>query len=82
YGGAFGSARGKLPWPVNGRALARLASQRPDDPRAKWDGVLISATAGSTVRPVHGVRVVSAHRLRGAGLWVLPHPACRYLSPT
>ena len=26
YGGAFGSARGKLPWPVNGRVVARFGS--------------------------------------------------------
>ena len=52
---------------MNGRVVARFGSQRGDDPRAKWDGVLISASAGSTVRAVHGGRVVFADWLRGAG---------------
>lgn len=80
YGGAFGSARGKLPWPVNGRVVARFGSQRGDDPRAKWDGVLISASAGSTVRAVHGGRVVFADWLRGAGLLVILDHGGGYLS--
>ncbi|MBF3202084.1 murein hydrolase activator EnvC family protein, partial [Pseudomonas aeruginosa] len=54
--------------------------QRGDDPRAKWDGVLISASAGSTVRAVHGGRVVFADWLRGAGLLVILDHGGGYLS--
>ncbi|WP_417661881.1 murein hydrolase activator EnvC family protein [Pseudomonas sp.] len=71
YGGKFANARGKLPWPVNGRLLARYGTPRGGDARTKWDGVLISATAGSQVRAVHGGRVVFADWLRGAGLLVI-----------
>ncbi|MNO64525.1 Murein hydrolase activator EnvC precursor [compost metagenome] len=80
YGGAFGAARGKLPWPVDGRVLANYGSPRGDDPRATWDGVLISANAGSTVRAVHGGRVVFADWLRGAGLLVILDHGGGYLS--
>ncbi|MDD0976336.1 murein hydrolase activator EnvC family protein [Pseudomonas fontis] len=80
YGGAFSAARGKLPWPVNGRLLARFGETRGDDARAKWDGVMISASAGSQVHAVHGGRVVFADWLRGAGLLVILDHGNGYLS--
>ncbi|WP_160288664.1 murein hydrolase activator EnvC family protein [Pseudomonas knackmussii] len=80
FGGAFDAARGKLPWPVNGRILARFGSPRGDDPRATWDGVLIGASSGSPVRAVHGGRVVFADWLRGAGLLVILDHGGGYLS--
>ena len=80
YGGAFSAARGKLPWPVNGRLLARFGETRGDDSRAKWDGVMISASAGSQVHAVHGGRVVFADWLRGAGLLVILDHGNGYLS--
>ncbi|MDF2489271.1 MAG: family peptidase [Pseudomonas sp.] len=80
YGGAFSAARGKLPWPVNGRLLARFGETRGDDARAKWDGVMIGASVGSQVRAVHGGRVVFADWLRGAGLLVILDHGNGYLS--
>jgi len=80
YGGPFASARGKLPWPVDGRLVARYGTPRGGDARTKWDGVLIGATAGSQVRAVHGGRVVFADWLRGAGLLVILDHGNGYLS--
>jgi murein hydrolase activator len=80
YGGAFSSARGKLPWPVNGRLLARFGDARGSDARAKWDGVMIGASPGTQVRAVHGGRVVFADWLRGAGLLVILDHGNGYLS--
>ncbi|MFJ4052327.1 murein hydrolase activator EnvC family protein [Pseudomonas sp. NPDC089743] len=80
YGGAFSAARGKLPWPVNGRLLARFGEARGSDARAKWDGVMISANPGTQVRAVHGGRVVFADWLRGAGLLVILDHGNGYLS--
>lgn len=80
YGGPFASARGKLPWPVNGRVVARFGTPRSDDTRTKWDGVLIGATAGTQVRAVHGGRVVFADWLRGAGLLVILDHGGGYLT--
>jgi len=51
--------------------LARFGETRGDDARTKWDGVMISAAAGSQVHAVHGGRVVFADWLRGAGLLVI-----------
>ena len=80
YGGAFSQARGKLPWPVDGRLLARFGETRGDDSRTKWDGVMISAGAGSQVHAVHGGRVVFADWLRGAGQLVILDHGNGYLS--
>jgi septal ring factor EnvC (AmiA/AmiB activator) len=80
YGGAFEQAKGKLPWPVDGRLLARFGESRGDDERTKWDGVMIGAGAGSQVRAVHGGRVVFADWLRGAGLLVILDHGNGYLS--
>lgn len=80
YGGPINKARGKLPWPVNGRLMARFGSARGDDSRSTWDGVMISATAGSPVKAVHGGRVVFADWLRGAGLLVILDHGDGYLT--
>lgn len=80
YGGPINKARGKLPWPVNGRLMARFGSARGDDSRTTWDGVMISATAGSPVKAVHGGRVVFADWLRGAGLLVILDHGDGYLT--
>lgn len=80
FGGPFAKARGRLPWPVDGRLVARFGSARGGDSRAKWDGVLIGAPEGSSVRAVHGGRVVFADWLRGAGLLVILDHGNGYLS--
>ncbi|EWC41475.1 murein hydrolase activator EnvC family protein [Stutzerimonas stutzeri] len=80
FGGPFAQAKGKLPWPVNGRLVARYGTPRGGDARTKWDGVLIGASAGTQVRAVHGGRVVFADWLRGAGLLVILDHGNGYLS--
>ena len=57
---AFAKARGRLPWPV-----------RAGRPRSHWRGVFVPASAGATVRAVHGGRVVYADWLRGLGLLLI-----------
>lgn len=80
FGGPFAQAKGKLPWPVDGRLVARYGTPRGGDARTKWDGVLIGAAVGSQVRAVHGGRVVFADWLRGAGLLVILDHGNGYLT--
>lgn len=80
FGGPFANAKGKLPWPVDGRLVARYGTPRGGDARTKWDGVLIGADVGTQVRAVHGGRVVFADWLRGAGLLVILDHGNGYLS--
>lgn len=79
FGGPFAKARGQLPWPVDGRLLARFGTPR-GDARLKWDGVLIGAAAGTRVRAIHGGRVVFADWLRGAGMLLIVDHGGGYLS--
>ncbi|WP_079214175.1 murein hydrolase activator EnvC family protein [Ventosimonas gracilis] len=76
----FAQTRGKLPWPVDGRLLARYGSPRSDDARIKWDGVLIGAAEGSTVRAIHPGQVVLADYLSGMGLMLIINHGSNYLS--
>jgi len=76
----FAQTRGKLPWPVGGRLLARYGSPRSDDARIKWDGVLIGAAEGSTVRAIHPGQVVLADYLSGMGLMLIINHGSNYLS--
>ncbi|MNF27346.1 Septal ring factor EnvC, activator of murein hydrolases AmiA and AmiB [Pseudomonas linyingensis] len=77
--GPFAKARGQLPWPVDGRLLARFGTPR-GDARLKWDGVLIGAAAGTRVRAIHAGRVVFADWLRGAGMLLIVDHGGGYLS--
>ena len=80
YGGPFAQTQGKLPWPVEGRLIARFGAPRGEDSRTSWDGVLIGASAGQPVRAVHGGKVVFAEWLRGAGLLLILDHGGGYLS--
>lgn len=80
YSGPFAKARGRLPWPLDGRLIARYGSPRGEDERSTWDGVLIGSSAGSPVRAVHDGRVVFADWLRGSGLLVILDHGNGYLT--
>jgi septal ring factor EnvC (AmiA/AmiB activator) len=69
----FDKVRGKLPWPVKGKVLARFGQTRAGGP-LKWQGILIGATRGTPVRAPFPGRVVYADWLPGLGLLtVLDH---------
>lgn len=76
----FTKAKGKLPLPVKGEILARYGSQRGDDARLKWDGMLIAGSEGAPVHAIHGGRVVFADWLRGSGLLLILDHGGGYLS--
>jgi septal ring factor EnvC (AmiA/AmiB activator) len=68
-----GRPLGKGRWPVNGRLLADYGQVRAGG-QLRWDGVLISAPAGSDVVAVRNGRVVYADWLPGLGqLLVIDH---------
>lgn len=70
---AFKKVRGQLPWPVNGRLLARYGQPRSGGP-LKWQGVVIAATTGAQVRAPLAGRVVFADSFPNLGfLLVLDH---------
>jgi septal ring factor EnvC (AmiA/AmiB activator) len=66
----FQRLKGKLPWPVKGRLLARYGQTRAGGPLT-WQGVVIGAQRGSQVRAVTHGRVVYADWLPGLGMLVV-----------
>ncbi|TGD72623.1 hypothetical protein E4634_13950 [Mangrovimicrobium sediminis] len=75
----FKAARGKMPWPVPGRASARFGNPR-NEGRMRWQGVTIPAEAGTPVKAIHHGRVVYADWLRGMGLLIIVDHGDGYLS--
>jgi septal ring factor EnvC (AmiA/AmiB activator) len=71
-GQPFERVRGRLPWPVAGRVVARFGQPRGGG--LKWTGVLIAADRGAEVRAPYAGRVAYADWLPGLGLlMVLDH---------
>lgn len=72
-GARFGTQRGRLGWPVQGRIRERFGKPRAAG-QLTWDGLLIAAAAQAEVRAVHAGTVVFAGWLRGFGeLTIVDH---------
>ncbi|MET0988351.1 MAG: peptidoglycan DD-metalloendopeptidase family protein [Steroidobacteraceae bacterium] len=67
--GPFARVRGKLPWPVKGKLLARFGQARGGG--LKWQGVLIGSARGTQVRASYAGRVMYADWLPGLGLLIV-----------
>lgn len=78
-GERFSARRSRLPWPVSGQLRARFGTRR-ESGRTRWDGVVIAARPGSTVRSIHAGKVVYADVLGGYGLLVIVDHGEGYLS--
>ncbi len=78
-GERFSARRSHLPWPLSGQLKARFGTPR-ESGRTRWDGVIIGARPGSTVRSIHAGKVVYADVLGGYGLLVIVDHGEGYLS--
>jgi septal ring factor EnvC (AmiA/AmiB activator) len=76
---AFSAARGKMPWPVSGKTKNRYGRPR-NEGKMRWQGLVIEAKEGSTVRAIHHGRVVYADWLRGYGLLLIIEHGDGYMS--
>ncbi len=65
-GKPFARQRGKLPWPLKGRLLARYGE--PKSGRLKWSGLWIAGAEGAPVRAVAGGRVAYTGWMHRYGL--------------
>lgn len=75
---SFTSRKGKLKWPLKGRVAHSFGSKRSGTLR--WEGWLISASAGDAVKTVHHGRVVFSNYLRGFGLLVIVDHGDSYMT--
>lgn len=75
----FKSAKGKMPWPIPGRASHRFGNSR-NEGKMRWQGVRIPGKAGTPVKAIHHGRVVYADWLRGMGLLIIVDHGDGYMS--
>jgi septal ring factor EnvC (AmiA/AmiB activator) len=75
---SFVSRKGVLKWPIKGRVGHSFGSLRSGSLR--WEGWLISASAGDAVKTVHHGRVVFSNYLRGFGLLIIVDHGDGYMS--
>lgn len=65
----FQSLKGNLSWPINGKLINNFGSKRSGSMR--WNGWLIKANKGTSVKTVHEGRVIFSDYLRGFGLMLI-----------
>ena len=75
----FSDQKGRLPWPVKGRLLAKFGSSR-EKGDLKWNGVLIGAAYGEPVQAVSHGRVAFADWLQGFGFITIIDHGDGYMS--
>jgi murein hydrolase activator len=78
-GQPFARSKGKLAWPVPGRLAGDYGQPRAGGP-VKWNGVLLEAERGASVRAVYSGRVAFADWLPGLGLLVIVDHGDGYMS--
>lgn len=70
----FSAQRGSLVWPVEGQLAAEFGDARDPNGQIEWDGALISAAAGATVRaPYHGHVAVAQWTAHMGMLLIIDH---------
>jgi septal ring factor EnvC (AmiA/AmiB activator) len=76
---SFSSAKGNMPWPLQGKPSNRYGRAR-NDGKMRWQGLTIPAKEGATVRAIHHGRVVYADWFRGSGLLLIIDHGEGYMS--
>lgn len=73
----FKSLKGRLSWPIKGSIRNRFGSARKS---GRYDGVVIAASEGTSIRSISHGRVVYADWLRGYGLLIIVDHGSNYMS--
>ena len=75
----FTDRKGDMAWPVKGRKIGSFGRPRADG-QLRWEGIMMSAGAGTDVRALHHGRVVFADWLPGMGLLIVLDHGDGYMS--
>lgn len=70
-GPPFAKLRGKLPWPIKGRLLARYGEPKSGRGRIKWNGLWIAGPEGASAKAVAAGRVAYTGWMHRYGLIVV-----------
>ena len=68
-----------MPWPAGNKLIKKFGNAKIDG-KITWEGILISAKAGTSVEAIHHGRVVFSDYLRGHGLLVIVDHGDGYMS--
>jgi septal ring factor EnvC (AmiA/AmiB activator) len=77
--GDFAKAKGRLPWPVNGRQQFQFGKAR-NGSSINWQGVTLRANAGEAVKAIYAGRVIFADWFQGQGLLMILDHGNGYMS--
>lgn len=75
----FAKLKGRLPWPVKGKMLARYGADK-EQGGLKWRGILIAADYGTPVQAIGSGRVAFADWLQGFGFITIVDHGDGYMS--
>ena len=75
----FNTLQGKLSWPVKGKLLKKFGANKKGG-SLKWQGVLIDAESGTSVKAVSTGKVVFADWFRNLGLLIIIDHGDGYMS--
>lgn len=75
----FRSQKGKLEWPTNGKLLKRFGALKKGG-NLKWQGVLIDAETGTSVKAISAGKIVFADWFRNMGLLIIIDHGDGYMS--
>lgn len=78
-GDAFGSRKGKLRWPTQGKPANRFGGRRAGN-SLLWTGITLRAPEGREVTAIHQGRVVFSDYMRGQGMLLIIDHGDNYLS--
>ena len=76
---SFLSAKGKMPWPANGK-LKNYYGMPRNDGKMSWQGITIHAEKGEKVNAIHYGQIVYSDWFRGLGLLVIVDHGEGYMS--
>ena len=76
---SFSSAKGKMPWPSNGK-LKNYYGMPRNDGKMSWQGITLYAEKGEKVHAIHYGQIVYSDWFRGLGLLVIIDHGEGYMS--
>ena len=76
---AFHERKGKMRWPVNGLISNQYGSRKTAG-GLRWQGISLTAAAGTPVRSIHNGRVVFSDWFKGSGLLTIIDHGNGYMS--
>ena len=76
---SFATAKGHLPWPLDGQQRFSFGQPRPGS-EIPWQGVTLAAELGQPVRAIHAGHVVFADWFQGQGLLIIVDHGEGYMS--